>query len=167
MQQGRPLAWKSYAMAANNINTMATNNVNTMVANNVSTTDSLCPDWIYSNSSNVHVANDIIWFKSYHPFSSHIGSIYAVSAPFPVLGIGTVELAVKASPGPFTIHGKSTIELHNVLHVPYYPCNVLGRQLASVYQMVEGSSASRGGLVLGGKQVAYFQSGPSNYISLA
>ncbi|OSS53841.1 hypothetical protein B5807_01191 [Epicoccum nigrum] len=149
-------------MAANNINTMATNNVSTMAANSVTYT---------CNSYNVDlplngVANDIIWFKSYHPFSSHIGSIYAVSAPFPVLGIGTVELAVKASPGPFTIHGKSTIELHNVLHVPYYPCNVLGRQLASVYQIFEGSSASRGGLVLGGKQVAYFQPEPSNYISL-
>ena len=53
MQQGRPLSWTLYTMAANNMNTMATNNVSTMAANSVSTTDSLCPDWIYSNSSNV------------------------------------------------------------------------------------------------------------------
>jgi hypothetical protein len=84
-----------------------------------------------------------------------------------VLGIGTVELAVKATPWASTVYGKSTIELHNVLHVPYYPCNVLGRPLASVYQIVEGSPASRGGLVLSGKQVAYFQPGPSTYLSLA
>ena len=84
-----------------------------------------------------------------------------------MLSIGTVELAVKATPGSFTVYGKSTIELHNVLHVPYHPCNVLGRPLASAYQILEGSSASRGGLALSGKQVAYFQPGPSTYISLA
>jgi hypothetical protein len=32
---------------------MAANSINTMAANAVSTTNSLCPDWIYSNSSNV------------------------------------------------------------------------------------------------------------------
>ena len=84
-----------------------------------------------------------------------------------MLGIGTIELAVKATPGTFTVYGKSTIELHNVLHVPYYPCNVLGRPLESVYQIVEGSPASRGGLVLSGRQVAYFQPGPSTYLLLA
>jgi hypothetical protein len=84
-----------------------------------------------------------------------------------VLDIGIVELAVKATPWASTVYGKSTIELHNVLHVPYYPCNVLGRPLASVYQIVEGSSASCGSLELSGKQVAYFQPGPPTYPSLA
>ena len=40
-------------MTSNNVDTMAQNSVNTMTANAISTTDSLCPDWIYSNSSNV------------------------------------------------------------------------------------------------------------------
>jgi hypothetical protein len=45
----------------------------------------------------------------------------------PVLGIGTVELAVKATQVPRpTFDGKPTIELHNVIHVPYHPCNVVG-----------------------------------------
>jgi hypothetical protein len=40
-------------MTSNNVDTMAQNSVNTMAANAINTTDSLCPDWIYSNSSNV------------------------------------------------------------------------------------------------------------------
>lgn len=83
------------------------------------------------------------------------------------MGIGTVELAVKVTPSSFTVYGQSTIELHNVLHVPYYPCNVLGRSLASAYQIVEGSSTSCGGLLLNGKQVAYFRPGTSTYLALA
>ena len=40
-------------MTTNSVNAMTTNSVNAMTANSVSTTDSLCPDWVYSNSSNV------------------------------------------------------------------------------------------------------------------
>ncbi|KAF9690766.1 hypothetical protein EKO04_011015 [Ascochyta lentis] len=130
----------------------------------------LCPDWIYSDSSNVHVAKDKAWFTSYYPFQSSIGSIYNIGAPTPVIGIGTVELEVKARPRSFW---PSTIQLHNVLHAPNYICNVLGRPLASVYTISlgrsvhEGGPPFRGGLFLSGRQVAHFQPGPISLISLA
>ncbi|KAF2628216.1 hypothetical protein BU25DRAFT_42080 [Macroventuria anomochaeta] len=138
-----------------------------------SNNDGLCPDWIYSDSSNVHVAKDKAWFTSYHSFQSQLSSIYAIGAPIPVLGIGTIKLTVKALPGSFTIYGTSVIELHNVLHVPSYFCNVLGRPLANVYEVGlggsvhEGGPPSRGGLFLSGRQVAHFQSGPISFFSLA
>ena len=43
----------------------------------------------------------------------------------------------------------------------------LFKSLLNLSIHVEGKSASRGGLALSGKQVAYFQPGPSTYISLA
>ncbi|KAF1360898.1 hypothetical protein EJ07DRAFT_69799, partial [Lizonia empirigonia] len=130
----------------------------------------LCPDWIYSDSSNVHVTKDKTWFTSYQPFESQLGSVYNIGTPERVLGIGTVELAVKALPGSFM---SSTIELHNVLHVPSSICNVLGRPLADVYDIVRGGSvheggpSSRGGLFLRGQQIAHFQPGPISFFSLA
>ncbi|KAF3006650.1 hypothetical protein E8E13_008163 [Curvularia kusanoi] len=131
----------------------------------------LCPDWIYSDSSGVHVAKDKEWFTSYHPFLSELSSTYPVGGRrFPVLGIGTIQLTVKATPGSFTVYGISKIELHNVLHVPSYSHNVLGRPLASTYQIQlgrEGAPVSQGGLVLDGIQIAYFQRGPLSYLSLA
>lgn len=149
----------------------------------------LCPNWIYSDSSNVQcvpfpstlqitltynsVAKDLAWFTSYHSFPSHLKSTYAIGAPIPVLGNGTVKFSVKALPGSFTIYGASTIELHNVLHVPDYFCNVLGQPLADVYQVSlggsvhEGGPPSRGGLALNGRQVAHSQPGPISFFSLA
>ncbi|KZM24784.1 uncharacterized protein EKO05_0003465 [Ascochyta rabiei] len=130
----------------------------------------LCPDWIYSDSSNVHVAKDKAWFTSYHPFRSSIGSVYNIGDPIQVVGIGTVEFEVKARPRSF---GTSTIQLHNVLHAPNYICNVLGRPITSVYtiglggSVPEGGPPSRGGLFLAGRQVAHFQPGPIGIFSLA
>ncbi|KAJ4321699.1 hypothetical protein N0V94_002791 [Neodidymelliopsis sp. IMI 364377] len=132
--------------------------------------DSLCPDWIYSNTSNVHVAKDKAWFKTYHPFNSQITSLYNIGAPSPVVGIGTVEFSVKALSESFNT---CTIELRNVLHVPSYTCNVLGQPIANVYtidlggSIHEGGAPSRGGLFLAGKQVAHFQPGPISFFSLA
>ncbi|KAH6633686.1 hypothetical protein C7974DRAFT_453172 [Boeremia exigua] len=135
--------------------------------------DVLCPDWIYSYSSNVHVTNNKAWFTSYQPFQSELGSIYPIGAPVPVLGIGTVKLTVKDLPDGFTTYSTSTIELHNVLYVSSYFCNVLGRPLASVYQISLGGSVrkdgsvSKGGLGLQGRQIAYFKDGPISFLSLA
>lgn len=90
-----------------------------------------------------------------------------------MLGIGTISLPVKALPDSFTTWGHSTIELHNVLHVPTYFCNVLGLPLSKVYDISlggsvrEGGPPSRGGLFLRGKQVAHFQAGPNSLFSLA
>lgn len=90
-----------------------------------------------------------------------------------MIGIGTVKLTVKAQPGTFTVYGTSTVELHNVLYVPDNFCNVIGRPLASVYQIDlggsvrEGGPPSRGGLSLHGRQIAHFESGPISFFSLA
>ncbi|KAF1925510.1 uncharacterized protein M421DRAFT_7779 [Didymella exigua CBS 183.55] len=133
----------------------------------------LCPDWIYSDSSDVHIAKDRAWFTSYHVFPSHVTSLYAIGAPIPVLGIGTIKLPVKATRGSFTSYGASPIELHNVLHAPTYFCNLLGRPLGAIYQISlggsvhEGGRPNRGGLALNGRQVTHFQPGPISFFSLA
>lgn len=119
------------------------------------------------------VAKDKAWFTTYHTFSTRLGSEYRINYPVPVLGIGTVELTVKACPDTFTVYGTSTIELHNVLHVPSHIRNVIGRPLASVYQISlggsvrEGGPTSRGGLALHGQQIAHFQAGPISLFSLS
>ena len=90
-----------------------------------------------------------------------------------MLGVGTIELHVRALPDSFTTWGHSTIELHNVLHVPTYFCNVLGLPLSKVYDISlggsvhEGGFPSRGGLFLHGRQVAHFQTGAICFFSLA
>lgn len=105
--------------------------------------------------------------------------MYGIGAAVPVIGIGSVKLTVKARPDSFTVYGISTIELHNVLHVPSYICNVLGRPLASVYQINLGGphdeggspsrdgSPSRGGLSLSGREIAHFRVKPDRPFSLA
>ncbi|KAJ8107533.1 hypothetical protein OPT61_g8798 [Boeremia exigua] len=133
----------------------------------------LCPDWIFSDSSNVHVAKDKAWFTSYHAFDSMVSSVYGIDTSTPVLGIGTVKLTVMATPGSFTTYATSVIEINNVLHVPDYICNILGRPLTDAYQVNlggsvrEGGPPSRGGISLQGKQIAYFQPGPITFFSLA
>lgn len=42
-------------------------------------------DWVFSNNSNVHVANHRDWFTSYTPFKTQVAN--GIEA----LGIGTVE----------------------------------------------------------------------------
>lgn len=90
-----------------------------------------------------------------------------------MLGIGTVQLTVKAVPDSFTVYGTSVIELNNVLHVPSAVCNVLGRSLASMYQINIGGSSlesglhSKGGLTLNGTQIAYFSRTSRNIPLLA
>ncbi|KAI4740077.1 hypothetical protein E4T50_09489 [Aureobasidium sp. EXF-12298] len=76
-------------------------------------------DWVLSNTSNVHVANDRAWFTSYIPFQPTAE----------VHGIGTVVL-------PTRIHrqGKSNkpsreITLHNVLYAPRYTANIFAMSM--------------------------------------
>lgn len=81
-------------------------------------------DWILSNTSNVHVANDRAWFTSYIPFRTKLSTMLGTEPTVEVLGIGTVVL-------PTRIHrqGKSNkpsreITLHNVLYAPSYTVNI-------------------------------------------
>ncbi|KAK6345765.1 hypothetical protein TWF718_007672 [Orbilia javanica] len=75
--------------------------------------DNFNVDWVFSNTSNVHVANHRGWFKTYTPFSATtVENITAV-------GAGSVELPVATNKG-FAI-----LTLRNVLHTPNSICNVL------------------------------------------
>ncbi|TAQ88588.1 hypothetical protein B7494_g3097 [Chlorociboria aeruginascens] len=92
-------------------------------------------DWIISNSSNVHVANDRDWFTSFTPFETYCGSMYSNSR-LRVTGIGTVQLNAKLYKQK---RGRQTnsriITLHNVLYAPSSVCNIFGGLSSSDYEL--------------------------------
>lgn len=74
-----------------------------------------------------------------------------------MLGIGTVELTVKARP-----NSTSTLKitLTDVLHAPNVLCNIVGSPITDEYTIDTGKPSYAGGLCnQSGKQVAYFQPG--------
>ena len=83
----------------------------------------LCPDWVVSINSNVHVAKDREWFTEYTPFRSHVKGhvVFTDSPPLPVIGVGTVEIPTRIKP---KVHRK--IRLRNVVHCPGGICNIMG-----------------------------------------
>jgi hypothetical protein len=62
--------------------------------------------------------------KSGPTFYSHLHSTYLPALPCPYWA--SVACRCQKLEDVVQFDGKSAIELHNVLHVPYYPCNVLG-----------------------------------------
>ena len=56
-------------------------------------------DWVFSNSSDVHLANHRDWFVTFTPFETKVcngfGAITLANAKTKVMGIGDVELPVK------------------------------------------------------------------------
>ncbi|MCJ1330365.1 hypothetical protein MMC10_007048 [Thelotrema lepadinum] len=92
-------------------------------------------DWVLSNSSNVHLATDRDWFKSYYPFHSTVKTIKGTSIP--VLGVGTVDLPLKEH---VKKAGSNTINLRHVLHVPSSPCNIVSSSELSVCYRLDGDS---------------------------
>ncbi|USP77744.1 hypothetical protein yc1106_05018 [Curvularia clavata] len=92
----------------------------------------VCPDWAFLNNSNVHVAKDRGWFKTYTPFNSTVSDfLFASSRNTPVLGIGTVEIPTKRSPNRSGVSSHGTLHLKEVLHVPDFVCNVIGGPIFS------------------------------------
>ncbi|KAK0625803.1 hypothetical protein B0T14DRAFT_561768 [Immersiella caudata] len=90
------------------------------------TNDALCPDWIYSSSSNVCVAKDRGWFldDEYQPYKTHvIPDAGATGVTMEAIGFGTVELVLHLHPNS---NARCIIRLSNVLHVPGSICNVIG-----------------------------------------
>lgn len=86
-------------------------------------------DWVVSNTSNVHVANDLAWFTSYIPFRTKLSSMPGAEPTAEAHGIGTVVL-------PTRIHrqGKShkpsrEITLHNVLYAPGHTVNIFATRV--------------------------------------
>lgn len=80
-----------------------------------------CHDW-YLHSGNIHFARDASAFTSYLAIpETTLGSL-AFAQRIRAVGIGTVELQVKSSPGSNTVR---TITLKDVFHIPTAVCNGL------------------------------------------
>nr|OQO24422.1 hypothetical protein B0A51_08641 [Rachicladosporium sp. CCFEE 5018] len=81
-------------------------------------------DWVWSNTSNVHVANNREWFTIYTPFSTNIGSIMTLDTS-KAEGVGTVELDMHLEPDTGTGETKThKLILHDVLYAPHHICNI-------------------------------------------
>ncbi|EMD88489.1 hypothetical protein COCC4DRAFT_35186 [Bipolaris maydis ATCC 48331] len=121
----------------------------------------ICPDWVWLNNSNVHVAKDRGWFKTYTPFTSTIRhSIFTSHGHLPVLGVGTVEIPTKRSPNRSGKTSYGSLYLKQVLHVPGFVCNVIGYSIITSdgYSVVTKIDPIKKGTIKDtqGKNMAYF-----------
>lgn len=80
-----------------------------------------CYDWIFSSGTNIHIAVDKFWFKTFTPFDTYTLTV-AGQQTVSVRGIGSVELKIRCKPNS---HQSRVINLENVLYVPGWICNVL------------------------------------------
>ncbi|KAK2760926.1 hypothetical protein FQN54_002168 [Arachnomyces sp. PD_36] len=122
-----------------------------------------CPDWVWSNGSNVHVTKDREWFTEYIPFKTHLSDIYGMlKDPIQVLGIGTVEIPTKRSSGRGGKGNQGTLRLTNVLYAPDSICNIIGQPISDNYTITLEARAtttkSSSGTITDkqGNPVAYF-----------
>ena len=89
-------------------------------------------DWVFSNNSNVHVANHRDWFTSFTAFSTTVGaSVFDISS-MGVEGIGEVTLCTTTDSTP----EHQTIVLHEVLYAPGSICNIIGGTIARDYEIL-------------------------------
>ncbi|KAK2738769.1 hypothetical protein FQN57_006937 [Myotisia sp. PD_48] len=121
--------------------------------------EGLCPEWVFSNTSNTHMSKNKEWFTEYTPINTYLGDIYGVMEKLPVIGIGTVTLLTKRSPNVRGAKSYDTLVLKNVLHAPSAICNVIGSPIFDDYDItlggqLEGISGSITDKK--GKGVAYF-----------
>ena len=80
-----------------------------------------CYDWIFSSATNMHVAIDKTWFKTFTPFDSYVLTV-AGQRPVSIRGIGSVDLKIRCKPNS---HQSRIITLEDVLYVPGWICNIL------------------------------------------
>ena len=93
-------------------------------------------DWVFSTTSNVSAAKDKEWFTDYHEFTSTLNGV--AGGPVPVNGIGTVTLPLKKFVNK---GGYKDLILHNVLHAPDLPCNIVcARQMLKTCEIQENTS---------------------------
>ncbi|KAK3686803.1 hypothetical protein LTR37_019436 [Vermiconidia calcicola] len=97
-------------------------------------------DWIFSNNSNVHVANHRDWFTTFTDWRS------TTTAGSEVLRIGDVELDVKISATRKGSSSNRRLILRDVLFVPSSVCNILGGPIMDDYDVQFGGIDSGGGL---------------------
>ena len=112
------------------------------------------------------LTNDRSWFEGdFVEFDSQISNSRASIANIPVRGIGTVVLPVKQSlAGQGNPHAAASLRLENVLYVPDYPCNVIGRPIRALASIQFSSLTPRGAMVYGdGSIAAIFMPGRDFY----
>lgn len=94
-------------------------------------------DWVFSKSSNVHVANHRSWFVTFQEFKSK------VLPGGEVQGIGDVQLEVKNSSSRKGRKSHNTITLKDVLYVPSAVCNILGMPSQRDFRVIVGPSSGK------------------------
>ncbi|KAK3632991.1 hypothetical protein LTR56_016039 [Elasticomyces elasticus] len=92
-------------------------------------------DWVWSEQSNVHVANHPDWFVSFTCFETHS----TAATNLKVLGIGDIELVLRTKlevKGQNKIGiGLATIVLRDVLYAPDAASNIVGSPLLADYDL--------------------------------
>ena len=86
-------------------------------------------DWVFSNNSNVHLANHRDWFTTFTDFKTH------TTTGMEVLGIGEVELDVKTHEKRKGSKSHRKLVLHDVLFAPTSSCNILGGPITDHYDV--------------------------------
>jgi hypothetical protein len=81
-------------------------------------------DWIMSDSSDIHVANDRAWFTAYAPYRTKLAAMPGAEPSVEVHGIGTVVLPTRTYHEGKSHKPSSEITLHQVLYVPQNPVNI-------------------------------------------
>jgi len=89
----------------------------------------LCPDWVLSTNSNVSTAVNRGWFKTYTPYETYTVDPLFRGNPTRVCGIGTVTIIIESVKQKSKKGKRSplTLTLHNVLHIPTFFCNIIGK----------------------------------------
>ena len=91
-------------------------------------------NWIFSNNSDVHVANHRDWFISFTLFETHFGP-----GKIKVNGIGNVALPTKNHPSRKGAASQGTLLLRDVLFAPSAMCNILGGPILDDYDVSFGN----------------------------
>ncbi|KAI5456699.1 hypothetical protein BGZ63DRAFT_467867 [Mariannaea sp. PMI_226] len=121
-----------------------------------------CPVWLWSNTSNIHVAKDRSWFnEDYTAIDSFISTVGGGKVQ--VIGIGSVNLPTKTSPNRTGPSSHGVLRLKNVLHVPSSICNIVGYPIEKDYIIEQPPRSTTKGSTKGSiisihdkREVAYF-----------
>lgn len=92
-------------------------------------------DWVFSNTSDVHVTNNKDWFFNYTPFQTKTTHIAFQGNDVPALGVGDVRLEVNTPSKERGIQAYATLVLRDVLYCPTGIVNIVGLQAMSGFDV--------------------------------
>ena len=101
-------------------------------------------DWIFSNNSDVHVANHRDWFMSYTPFPTKVTTPFGGDGP--IEGIGDVQLPTHIEPTNSGVPGQESVLLRDVLFAPGANCNIIGIPIIEDYVVQTDFAANSGSI---------------------